>query len=360
MLGHAANFNARPNPTPHYWAMSADAFSMPYIQALSGFGLVSVLVSIGLGERYNWTVRGILLLFLGAAVLTCILLQYPLTASGPFSMITGPSRLYWFDRIQQEMSSLQFFRSHDHIAIALLATMSLMLVFAAPSARRYISEGRPQLPIIYLLACGLLLVVFLSNRFLRISVGVVPLLMPLAIRELVLGWRSLSENGSKVLAVIGCFASLLLALIVLTPKRPEARENYDAFDYLLWNSCEHDDLTTISLLGRSKIMTPPALGLHIIVNGPGNVSVSSIPFHRAAPAIRRFLRTFMTSDGSEQTELLADFDYLAICRTPMGLPGEGQLPLLPRLLAGEEVEGLEPISPARPTDLMLFRINRPY
>lgn len=347
-------------PPAHYWTMSADAFSMPYIQALSAFGLVSVLVSIGLGERCNRMVRGIILLFLGAAGLTCILLQYPLMASGPFSMITGPSRLYWFDRIQQEMTSLQFFRTQDHIAIALLATMSLTLVLAAPSARRSISEGRPQLPIIYLLACALLILVFLSNRFLRISVGVVPLLMPLAIRELAARWRSLSQKDAKVSAVIGCFATLPLALLLLTPKSPDAPESYDAFDHLLWNSCEHHDLTAISLLGRSKMMTPPALGLHIILNGPGSVSVSSIPFHRSAPAISRFLRTFMTSDRSERSALLADFDYLALCRIPRGLPGEGQMPLLQSLLAGEEVEGLEPMVPARHTDLMLFRVNHSY
>jgi hypothetical protein len=89
--------------------------------------------------------------------------------------------------------------------------------------------------------------------------------------------------------------------------------------------------------------------------GPDGVSVSTVIFHRAAPGINRLLATFRSGDTGERAEYLKDFDYLAVCKSPTGLPAESELPLFADLMAGRTVPGLVPM-PAN-GEILLFRID---
>ncbi len=139
---------------------------------------------------------------------------------------------------------------------------------------------------------------------------------------------------------------------------PVERKTKDAFDHLLWNDCKGADFSLLAALPPGQVMTPPALGLEIARRSQRGLTVSSVPFHRAAPAIGRVLQAFMSGSDNERNAILAGFDYLAVCQAPLGLVGSEKMPLFDAIMTDRAGPGLRPVSSDKQTDLIVLRIEK--
>jgi hypothetical protein len=333
-----------------YWTPRSDTFSAPFVEALLGFGLLSALPMVFRRQSFS-IVRTAVFVVLGIAILGGIVWQYPSLLDGPFPMIRGLAKTYWFDRIHQEKSALQFFVMDDYRSVMLLVVAGLLAVGSAPAAWRAFRDDRPVLPILWSIVLAALLLAAVSNRFLRLALAITPLLLPV-----VLGDLTRAASSPRPIAIMSA-GSAMLALVVggLAATVPKLAPP-DAFDYLMMNGCAGEDFSAIDALPSGRISTPPALGLQILYHRPEGVSVSSISFHRSAPAIGENLKLYMSGTATERVSLLKDFDYLAVCRAPSALANDSRLPLFSDLMAGRRIPGLVPMT-GRSDALMLFRID---
>lgn len=338
--------------------MYSDSFSAPYIEAIAGFGLLAVLLPVLPACRQTAPIRFAMFAGLGLIILTAIFVQYPSLRYGPYPMIDTLARRYWFDRIPQEMTALSFFRAGDWTAIVQLAAACAIAVLGAPAVRRAMRDGRAGLPAFYAVVLAALMLTLVSNRFLRLALAIAPLLLPVAVGEV---GRALSASQpalAKLAKAGGGILSVALVVVLIAAAVPPKPAKLDAFDYLLLANCQGEDFSAIEQLGPSRLLTPPGISMQILERAPAGVSVSAIAYHRSSPAVSRLLRVFMAGTAAERAPLIRDFDYLAICRAPGGLPSEDAMPLFAALMAGRTVPGFEPVATTRQTDVMLFRIDK--
>jgi hypothetical protein len=333
-----------------YWTPRNDTFSAPFAEALVGFGLLTALTFVFRRQEFS-IARVVVFILLGIAILGGIVWQYPSLLDGPFPMIHGLAKTYWFDRIYQEKSALQFFAMDDYRSVMLLVVAVLLALGSAPAAWRAFRDDRPVLPILWTVVLAALLLTALSNRFLRLALAITPLLLPV-----VLGALTRAAASSRLVTIMGAGLAML-ALVVggLAAAVPKFAVP-DAFDYLGMNDCRGEDFSAIDGLTSGRISTPPALGLQILYHRPQGISVSSISFHRSAPAIAENLQLYMAGTPAGRSFLLKGFDYLAVCRVPPALAHDSRLPLYSDLMAGNSIPGLVAIT-GNSDALMLFRID---
>jgi hypothetical protein len=329
-----------------------DAWSAPYVLALLAFGVLACVVPIFVRRDVPGFLGLVILAAPGAACLGGIVLAYPGLLDGPFPMISGLAKTYWFDRIHQERGALTFLETQDYRSIVLLvvsaATAGAASIGVVARARR----GEPNIAALCAIAWAALLMVLVSNRFLRIELSLVPLLLPVAIVNL----RALFRRSRPLaMAITASAAALGSAMLALSATVPWQTSDYDAFDQFIMNDCRSSSFAALSAIEPGRVITPPALGLQILHRQVPGISVSAISFHRSAPAMSDGLALYMTSDKSIRAGLLDGADYLALCHSPVVLRGGDQLPLFSALLKGEAVPGIVPA--ARSGDLMLFRID---
>lgn len=329
-----------------------DAWSAPYVLSLVAFGLLAATVPAMLAPRAGRMVRMLALGLPGAAALALILLAYPAMLAGPFPMITGLAKTYWFDRIHQERGALIFVETKDYRSILLFFAAAATAAAASIGALRRARGGDPVLAILVAIAWTAVLVTLFSNRFLRITLAFVPLLLPVAVANVRAVFARSRAWMTAAAATFGCLVAATLALSTVIPSRAE---DYDAFDQLIMNDCRLSDFSALEAIAPGRIITPPGLGLQILYRDIPGVSVSSISFHRSAPAMSDVLELYMTGDQARRRALLDGADYLAVCHSPVLLRHGEQLPLFRDLLAGKPVPGIVPA--ARSDDLVIFRID---
>ena len=330
-------------PPAMYLVAQVDTFSAPYAAALMGFGLLAMILP-ALFPRDGLRIAGTAaFILLALTILLVIAWFYPKLMEGPLSAVTGLGKTFWYDRIHQEMPVTLFFRISDHRAIGLTALMLATLVLSFPAIWRNAEESRTPLLVLFAAAVAVVVLTLVFNRTLRLAASIVPLLLPLAImtiRDVAAGrWHGtfrLGALGAVLAAAVGGFAMLYAIM-------PRGVPDFDAYDYLLMNGCEDEDMTAFAGLGAARIIAPPALGLGIIERGFPGVSVSTVPFHRAGPAISNLLSFYRAESPERRAALVEGFDYLALCRSPMHAPREAELPVFAALLAGEPVPGLVPL-----------------
>lgn len=329
-----------------------DAWSAPYALALIGFGLIAAVVPPSIPEESPGPARFAALALPGLLALGTILWLYPGLLDGPYPMISGLAKTYWFDRIHQERGALIFLETQDYRAIVLLfaamATAAAASIGSIIRARR----GEPLVAVLCAIAWMAVLTTLFSNRFLRIALAVVPLLLPIAVVNLRMAFARSRGGVGAVLATGAALVAATLALSTITPSRAD---DYDAFDQLIMNDCRLSDFSALNKVAPGRILTPPGLGLQILYRDVPGISVSSISFHRSAPAMSDVLALYMTRDRAERAKRLEGADYLAVCHSPVILEGGEKLPLLADLLMGKSVPGIVPA--ARSGELMLFRVD---
>lgn len=328
-----------------------DAWSAPYVLSLVAFGILAAIVPAVLSSDASGVTRMLALGLPGAAVLALILLAYPDLLAGPYPMISGLAKTYWFDRIHQERGALIFVETQDYRSVLLFFAAAATAAGASIKAIRRACDGDPVVAVLVAIAWAAVLVTLFSNRFLRITLAFVPLLLPVAVVNLRSGFAH-SRTLMASAAATGCLVAATLALSAMVPSRAD---DYDAFDQLIMNDCRLSDFSALKAVAPGRIITPPGLGLQILYRDIPGISVSSISFHRAAPAMSGALELYMTSDRTRRKALLDGADHLAVCHAPVLLKDGDKLPLFRDLLAGKSVPGITPA--ARSGDLVIFRID---
>jgi len=329
-----------------------DAWSAPYVLSLMAFGLLAATVPALLPPAATPMVRVFALGGPGAIALVMILVAYPGMLAGPFPMISGLAKTYWFDRIHQERGALIFVETQDYRSVLLFCAAVATVGAASIGALRRARDGDPVIAVLVAIAWAAVLVTLFSNRFLRITLAFVPLLLPVALGNLRTAFVRSRSWMTAVTATIGCSIAAILAFSMLTPARAAS---YDAFDQLIMNDCRLSDFSALGAIRPGRIITPPGLGLQILYRDVPGITVSSISFHRAAAAMSQALELYMTSDRARRKALLAGADYLAVCHSPVLLEGGEKLPLFRDLLAGVPVPGLT--QAARSGDLVIFKVD---
>ncbi|WP_342242327.1 hypothetical protein [Ensifer sp. OTU672] len=163
-----------------FWRVENDAFSAPFAFALLGFGAIATVTLWLVPEASSAAFKFGLLATAGSMLSAVLLFAYPQLLAGPYAAIDDLARIYWFDRIDQEKSALEFFRTGDYGSLALLGIFSCVLAVSLQRALNAPRTANPQFAIIHAVAVALLLTALVSNRYLRFSAAVVPLLLPAA------------------------------------------------------------------------------------------------------------------------------------------------------------------------------------
>jgi hypothetical protein len=329
-----------------------DAWSAPYVLSLMAFGLLSAAIPALSSPSATPMVRLFALGVPGTVALVMILVAYPGILAGPFPMISGLAKTYWFDRIHQERGALLFIETQDYRSILLFCAAAATVAATSIGALRRARDGNPVIAVLVAIAWAAVLVTLFSNRFLRITLAFVPLLLPVALGNLRIAFVQSRRWMTAATATIGCSIAAILSFSMLTPSRAAS---YDAFDQLIMNDCRLSDFSALTAIRPGRIITPPGLGLQILYRAVPGITVSSISFHRAAAAMSHALELYMTSDRERRKELLAGADYLAVCHSPVLLEGGEKLPLFRDLLAGVPVPGIT--EAARSGDLVIFKVD---
>ncbi len=338
---------------PDRWLVAQnDSWSAPYALALAAYGAVIAVVASALTRLRPGLARLLALGLPGCLALGGILTLYPGLLDGPYPMIDGLAKTYWYDRIYQERSAFNLLEIKDYRSILLLLAAILTASAASIGIVRRLRVGEGAVGIVLTLCWAAVLVTLFSNRFLRIATGIVPILLPIAVANV----RHLAERSRPAAqAVLGVGACFALATVTAAAVTPSIAEDYDAFDQLIMDDCSASDFSALWAIGPGRILTPPGLGLQILSRDRPGLSVSSISFHRAAPAMGRLIALYMATDPERRRELVRDADYLALCRAPGLLDDHGRMPLFRALMHGEAVAGFE--QAARSGNLVLYRID---
>jgi len=335
-----------------YLLAENDSFSAPYATAMIGFGLIALMSAGSYSKTWTRGRRG--RLFIGAQLLllVMIVLAYPGLLDGPLPMLKGLARAYWFDRINSERSMFSLFSYQDMRSVLQYVAVFAVMAAATPAVVQAMQRREPALPILFIVTVTAVVMACVSVRFLRIGLGLVVILLPTAVRY----FRGEKEHGVGHRLMITGIAGLALLAVGRMYFFPPERVKYDAFDFVVRGDCDGVESQALRGLEAGRIMTSPRLGIELAHTlPPPGISVSAIPFHRASAAMSDVFAVLMGKTAVENGKLLKNFDYLAFCRIPVGLPNEDKLPLLGDLQAGQRVPGLQPL-PGNGA-IMIFRID---
>ena len=334
-------------------SIQCDAFSAPYITLMTGFSLILVIGGLALPMRLPFAVKVCFLAAPSAGLLAAGAHFFPTCLAGPYAMIDPLSRQYWFERIWQEKSALQYYGSEGQLGhIALLALLAVILVLAMPSVLKKFRSGDIGSIVVYAFLTAAYILTLVLTRYIRFPAALVPLFLPL-----VVGWFLSVRDDARVRGLVltvttACLAIFILPFFLIS----SAPRSYDAVDYMTFDECKEQDFSVLGSVFPGRIALPTGLSLPLLENAPDGFSVAAIPFHRAAPGMKRMYEAFLSSDPAVRKAALAPFDYVAVCRFPLE-SDPSFAPLYAALSAGKDWPGLVRIVPPVETRFQLFRID---
>ncbi|MGE7368195.1 hypothetical protein ACQKKX_03875 [Neorhizobium sp. NPDC001467] len=332
-------------------SVQCDAFSAPYIVLLTGLSAVLWGVS-RLLPHAGWAAQAAALVVPGAAVVGLFAFLFRQCLAGPYWMIDPLSKSHWLDRVGQEHSALYFIEQGQISIVALAVILGSVLTFASGALVRQRQDGWPGLLIALITAWAALILTLVLNRYIRFAFAFAPLFVPIATRFFLDG----ATGKMTRRAAIVCVAAYIVVagwIAVVTPV-PMAR--FDAADYMAFDTCSEGDFSALAAQSPGRIAAPQGMGITLINGLPDGFSVAAIPFHRAAPGMKRMFEAFLSSDPAVRHLALAPFDYVAICRFPLK-PDYGTAPLYDALSAGDDWPGLMRLPNGAENPFQLFRID---
>ncbi len=342
------------NGTGPVLATLCDQISAPYITALTLTGAIYALAPMT-WSRFGATgwraaaLRMTTLALPGLAMIAVLVVLFPACLDGPFPMIDDISRVFWFERIAQERSSLSFIEEGKTGLALTLAAMT----FIALMASRRVADGivqRDWMPAMVLVTgIAALLATFLLVRYVRFAPAFLPLFLPWLIDGGIRGGQLSSRVIATALAVCAVTVGVLFATV-----KPVDR-GYDAIDLMTWDECTGADFSVLTRTAPGKIMAPLGLSFGIGQQQVAGFSIAGLSFHRASPGIRRIAQTFTSDDSATRRAALAGFDYVAICRRDSSIDLSGA-PLYGALALGKDWPGLVEVENG--SAFRLFRIER--
>lgn len=328
-----------------------DAFSAPYIVLLTGFSAILWSVSRFLPNA-GWAVQAATLAVPGAALLGVFALLFPQCLAGPYWMIDPLSKSHWLDRVAQEHSALYFIEQGQIAIIGLAVILGSVLTLASANAVHRRGDGWVGLLIVLVVAWVALILTLLLNRYIRFAFAFAPLFVPV-VTQFFLD-RSIDRVARHV--ALGCVAAYIVVAGWIVVSTPIPTPVFDAADYMAYDICEQGDFSALAANNPGRIAAPQGMGPTLINALPPGFSVAAIPFHRAAPGMKRMFEAFLSSDPAVRRNALAPFDYVAICRFPLKAD-YGTAPLYDALSAGRDWPGLVRLPTGADNPFQLFRID---
>ncbi len=333
-------------------SQQCDAFSAPQIVVMLGLSLVVGSACLLSPAPASPVARALLLALPALAVLALAAFLFPACLAGPYAIIDPLTRLYWFDRIEQEQGLLSLLRSGRHSAAVTLMLPGAMLALLLPMAVAKAREGAASFVALYGLAAVSFLLALLMVRYIRFPAALAPLFLPALI-----AWYLDPRTGLRARrAALGGLAATAVVLAGLVVFVKPADLRLDAVEYMSMDGCKGEDLSVLHAVPPGRIAQPNGLAFTLIEAMPKGFQVAAMPFHRAAPGMKRMYEAFLSSDPAVRRAALAPFDYVAVCRFPLE-SDPSFAPLYAALSAGRDWPGLVRIAPPVETRFQLFRID---
>lgn len=335
---------------PGALSVQCDAFSAPYIVLMLGFSAILGLCSFMV--HGHAVVRLAALVVPSVSLLGAIGFSFPACLAGPYAVIDPLSQAYWFDRIWQEHSILYFYAGERYSLVVLFALLTAVLLAMAPLAVRQVRSAFAPWLIVYGLAVLALVLTVVQTRYIRFPIALVPLFLPALV-----GWASDGADRhygrrAMIAAIALCWTILAAMFVLVPPFQPEA----DAVDLMASDQCAGQDFSVLATVAPGRIAAPNGVGMSILFTAPDGFSVAALPFHRASPGMKRMYEAFLSTDPATRRAALAPFDYVAVCRSPVGADPQ-RAPLYAALSAGKGWPGLVSMKPPHESDFQLFRID---
>ncbi len=330
-------------------ATRCDAFSAPYLAALTGYGAISFAAAHFVREARP-VARLAAVVVPGGLLALLLAFGFPTCLRGPYQMIDAQLHALWLDRVQQEKTFLAFYTASETIKVACLGLMAIVAAAALPFVWRRSRQGDAAVAIVYAVAVALFLFTLLQTRFIRFPGACVMLFLPVV-------WAEIGRRNAAVVRATAAAAVVVLVggyglyrLVPAEPFRP------DVVDYLTFDTCTGVDVSPLASVPPGRIMAPSSLGLDIAGRLPEGMSVGAVSFHRAAPGLKRMFDLFVSTESAVRREAAAPFDYVAVCRYPI----VGYIPndtLYAALARGGDWPGLVRIIDSPKDGFQLFRID---
>jgi hypothetical protein len=333
-----------------------DAFSAVWIAILMASGIVLCGVPLFWRRSAQAGVRSFMLRLLslavpGVAAFAAVLWTWPECMGGPYHMIDAAARDFWLTGVPQEASFLQFFTFSAGLVFAgLMVAMAAAVAAAFLPALRAFREGKPDILILWLVACVSVVLALVQTRYIRFPFFMVAVFMPLAVFTLKSGVRA----GASRLA--GAATAIVL---ILTGSAYAFSGNTGLViresDYLAADSCKAADYSVVRDIPPSRILAPFGLTYGIVDQHAGH-RLLAMEFHRAAPGISKMARIFGATGEQPLAELLAPVDYVVVCRRDWKIEFPS-LPLFETLSRGERVKGFELVEGGEVGRLAIYRVD---
>lgn len=331
------------------FATRCDAFSAPYLAALTGYGVISLAAARFVREARP-VARLAAVVVPGGLLALLLAFAFPGCLRGPYQMIDAQLHALWLDRVQQEKTFLDFYAAGETIKVVCLGLIAVVAVAALPLVQRRSRQGEAAVAIIYAVAVLLFLLTLLQTRFIRFPGACVLLFLPVV-------WAEIARRNVAVarMAAVATLSVLVggYGLYRLVPTRPFRP---DVVDYVTFDTCTGVDVSPLAGLPAGRIIAPSSLGLDIAGRLPEGMSVGAISFHRAAPGLKRMFDLFVSTESAVRREAAAPFDYVAVCRYPVvdDIPNDT---LYATLARGGDWPGLVRIVDSPKDGFQFFRID---
>ncbi|QKV18827.1 hypothetical protein [Oricola thermophila] len=329
-------------------AAACDAMSGFWVAAILLGGAVAAIVPVSwrLPVLASSAARLASLAIAGALAAGVLVCAFPACLDGPYAMVDAVSRSLWLDRLDQESGAAVLFENGAIGILGMLLVFLVVLGFALPPALRRFRTGAPAAMLVWSVAAVSLVQAFLMLRAIPFPSAFVSVLLPMVLRD-----ASAATVRRRLLPAM--LSPLLLAALA-APLFP-ASGRVDAVDLMIGDECAGEDFSVLGRVAPGRVLNPLALGIPI-ANERGDHTVAAVPFHRAAPGIRRSFVAFTAARLDERREALEAFAYVAVCRRETSGELSGA-PLFEALRQGRRVAGIIEIDPGNSSRFRLYRLD---
>ncbi len=327
-----------------------DSLSFPWIAGLSGVGIIFTSIKFWPKDRTFWQ-RVIFLSLPLLILLIGLSLIFPQCLKGPYGLIGETERMFWLDNVVQEKTTFWLSgyesgaRLFSFFLIALLSFTLLLIKFfnarEAMDSRYYI---------IIAICTTAFILAAAQIRYVKFFILFTLPIIPFVYTDL----RARIKSHKKLyIPILGMFI-LAGTLHWVAPKRALPQDINLIMDTAL---CEDTDFdAALSPQNPGRIIAPLFLSMSLAKAELPDHPVAAIPFHRAAPGIRRTASLFGTNNNLDQKQALKPFTYLAICQSSINADLSAS-PLYEALMQDKEWPGLLDITPDRSSPFRIYRIN---